>query len=242
MVKPQSARQTLAILAFHKIGQPGNGQYPTWNYIPEVTFVGHLNYLRVNGWQVINLGTFLRGLSEPHTLPERSALLTFDDGYRSMLTVALPLLRRFQYPAVLFVPTGFIGRSNAFDKGIEPEEAMCNWNDLQQLERHGVSVQSHGVTHSHFSRLNLVKLREELAWSKAQLEKGLGKHVDVIAYPYGDAGRDPRALSQLVRGAGYRAACLYKGGMNQLPISNPYCLSRVAMGPDTNLHTELAHS
>ena len=43
MVKLRSARQALAILAFHKIGQPGNGQYPTWNYIPKVTFVGHLN-------------------------------------------------------------------------------------------------------------------------------------------------------------------------------------------------------
>lgn len=239
MVKSRSARQALAILAFHKIGQPGNGQYPTWNYIPEATFVGYLSDLRKNGWQVIDLATFLQGLSEPHILPERSVLLTFDDGYRSMLTVVLPLLRRFRYPAVLFVPTGFIGKYNAFDKGIEPEEAMCNWNDLQQLERHGVSVQSHGVTHSHFSGLNSVRQREELAWSKTQLENGLGKHVDVIAYPYGDGGRDPQALSQLVQRAGYRAACLYGGGVNELPIMNRYRLPRVAMGADTDLHREL---
>jgi peptidoglycan/xylan/chitin deacetylase (PgdA/CDA1 family) len=139
----------LAILGFHKIGEPPPGGWETWFYIPEATFVEHLSYLWEQDWQVIDLATFLKGLQAPNSLPERAALLTFDDGYRSMRTVAVPLLLQFRYPAVFFVPTDFIGERNTFDAA-EPEEALCDWDDLVELERHGVSVQSHGASHRPF--------------------------------------------------------------------------------------------
>ena len=96
---------TIAILAFHKIGEPAPGGWKSWFYIPKKTFSNQLKYLHDNGWQVINVFTFLQGLTEPDALPERTALITFDDGYRSVREVALPVLRRFGYPAVIFVPT-----------------------------------------------------------------------------------------------------------------------------------------
>lgn len=169
--------RTLAILSFHKIGQPPPGGWETWFYIPEATFVGCLSYLQENNWQVLDLAAFLRGLTTPDSLPKRSALLTFDDGYRSMLTSALPLLLKFGYPAVLFVPTDFVGGRNSFDADCEPEEAICDWDDLRQLERWGVSVQPHGASHRRFSKLNLAQQEEELHRSKATLEAGLGKRV-----------------------------------------------------------------
>jgi peptidoglycan/xylan/chitin deacetylase (PgdA/CDA1 family) len=232
--------RAVAILAFHKIGEPPDGEYPTWNYIPEETFVGYLRYLRENGWQVIDLATLLRGILEPDSLPDRSALLTFDDGYRSILTAALPLLLRFRYPAVLFVPTEFIGGRNTFDDEIEPEEAICNWDELRELERYGVSVQSHGATHRPFSELDSDEQQEEVVRSKAQLEVGLGKPVEVLAYPYGDVGIEPQEMRRALTKAGYRAAFLYGGGTNPLPMPDPYCLSRLAMGPDTDLQAALA--
>ena len=80
----------MAILGFHKIGEPPPDGWETWFYIPEATFVEHLDYLQKAGWQVIDLAAFLEGLAAPNILPERAALLTFDDGYRSMRAVALP--------------------------------------------------------------------------------------------------------------------------------------------------------
>jgi peptidoglycan/xylan/chitin deacetylase (PgdA/CDA1 family) len=238
-VRDRSIDRVLAILAFHKIGEPPPGGWETWNYIPEATFAGYLSYLRENDWQVLDLAAFLRGLAKPDTLPERAALLTFDDGYQSMLTVTLPWLRRFGFPAVLFVPTGFIGRRNAFDDGIEPEEAICDWDELRELERCGVSVQSHGVTHRPFSELDSDEQEEELVRSKTLLEAGLGKVIEVLAYPYGDCGVNPQALNQMLKQAGYRAACLYGGGPSPLPVADWYRLPRLAMGPDTNLQEGL---
>ena len=250
MSAPPSTR-ILAILGYHKIGEPPTAGWETWFFIPEATFAGHLRYLRDDGWQVIDLETFLRGLTVPDGLPERAALLTFDDGYRSMRTVALPWLLRFGYPAVFFVPTDFIGGRNTFDAA-EPEEAICNWDDLRELERQGISVQSHGASHRAFSGLNLAEREEELRRSKATLEAGLGKRVEVFSYPYGDDGvssypyGDDGASSRVLRGvrealerAGYRAACLYGGGPNRLPAAGPYRLTRLAVGPDTDLQAEL---
>src|SRR5215204_7685155 len=102
--------------------------------------------LHKQGWQVIDFLALLGGITAPESLPERAALLTFDDGYRSMRTVALPWLLRFEYPAVFFVPTDFIGGRNTFDPA-GPEEAICDWDDLCELERRGVSVQSHAASH-----------------------------------------------------------------------------------------------
>jgi peptidoglycan/xylan/chitin deacetylase (PgdA/CDA1 family) len=241
----------LAILGFHKIGEPPPDGWETWFYIPEATFVEQLSYLQGSGWQVIDLATFLRGLTRPNSLPERAALLTFDDGYRSMRTVALPLLLQFGYPAVLFVPTDFIGGRNTFDAA-EPEEALCDWDDLVELERQGVSIQSHGASHRSFSGLTPVAQEEELRRSRTTLEAGLGRRVEVFSYPYGDDGvssypyvddvtRSPvlRRIQEALKRAGYRAACLYGGGTNRLPAADPYRLTRLAIGPDTDLQAAL---
>src|SRR5690349_16179849 len=131
--------KTLAILGYHKIGPPPPGGWETWFYIPEETFLEQLATLRASGWRVIDAQAFLEGLARPEILPERAALITFDDGYRSNLEVAVPLLQRFDYPAVMFVPTAFIGGRNTFDGGAEPDEPICDWEDLGELERCGVS-------------------------------------------------------------------------------------------------------
>lgn len=233
-MRNQLSGRNLAILGYHKIGEPPPGGWQTWFYVPEEIFAGHLSYLRDHGWQVIDLLAFLRGITAPETLPERAALLTFDDGYRSMRTVALPWLLRFGYPAVLFVPTDYIGGFNGFDAGSEPEEAICDWDDLRELERLGVSIQSHGASHHSFSKLSLPKQEEDLTRSRITLEAALKKPVEVFAYPYGDGGTNPRMTGRALERAGYRAACLYKGGPNPLPIVDPYRLRRLDMGPDTD--------
>lgn len=228
----------VAILGFHKIGESPNG-WDTWFYIREMTFVDHLNHLKEHGWNVINVRTFLEGLTAPEKMPERAALLTFDDGYRSMRDVVLPCLLRFGYPAVLFVPTDYIGKVNSFDAGNEPEEAICDWEDLWELSRCGVSVQSHGASHRAFSELCLTGKEEEIHRSKVVLEAGLGEPVEIFSFPYGDRGSDPTAVEKTLERAGYRAACLYGGGPAIFPIAAPYALTRLAMGPETDLRSEL---
>lgn len=223
---------TVAALAYHKIGPPPPNGWDTWFFVPELTFAEQLAYLRGSDWQVIDLAAFRRGLDDPASLPDRSVLLTFDDGYLSMRAVALPLLQRFGYPGVLFVPTDFIGCWNVFD-GNEPAERLCDWADLRELVRNGVAVQSHGASHRAFSDLAPAELDGELRRSKQVLEDGLGKAVDVLAYPYGDA------VGSRCEAAGYRAAFRYKGGRFRLPAGDRFRLRRIPIGSDTDLARSL---
>lgn len=238
-------KRTLAVLSFHKIGKPSVPEWDTWFYIPEDVFTAQLDWLRTNGWHVLQAGEFLRGLLDPGTLPERSALLTFDDGYQSMATVALPCLQRFGFPAVVFVPTAYIGGTNVFDLDNEPEERMCTWEELRRLGAGGVAVESHGVTHRAFSELSPTEQREELEGSKALLEVGLEKPVELFAFPYGDSC-SPDTLHPALYRAGYRAAFLYAEKETYVPETAPmrdrYRIDRIAMGPDTDLDAVLGQA
>lgn len=227
-----------AVLAFHKIGRPPAGGWDTWNYIAEDTFAAQLELLDSEGFVVLDLDGFLEGLADPDRLPPRSALLTFDDGYRTMLSVAQPILARFGFPAVCFVPTGFVGELNSWDQDNEPEEAICDWDELRELERLGVRIQSHSVSHPHFSELDEASLSEQLDASRQDLQERLGTSVDTLAFPYGDAG-DPALIGSLLARAGYRAAFRYKGGICAPRSAPPFRLPRVPMGPDTNLRAWL---
>lgn len=234
-----SDSHTLAILGYHKIGESPDG-WESWFYVPEATFIDHLHYLHAHGWQVIGARAFLRGLAEPGGLPERAALLTFDDGYRSIKEGALRCLRRFKYPAVLFVPTNFIGGYNDWDLDVEPEEAICSWEELRALASEGISIQSHTASHRAFSELDLAEQETELRHSKRVLEAGLGRPVEIISYPYGDDGEAPEELDPILKRLGYRAGCLYGGDPFALPVADPLRLARLAMGPDTDLAEALA--
>jgi peptidoglycan/xylan/chitin deacetylase (PgdA/CDA1 family) len=227
--------KSTAVLSFHKVGNPPQGGWDTWNYIAEDRFATYLEQLRDECYHILDLHSFLNGVKDPRHLPERSALLTFDDGYRSMLTTTQPLLNRFGYPSVVFVPTDHIGGFNTWDYGNEPEEPICSWSELVELQHHGVSIQSHGVTHRSFSELDRAAQEYEIKVSKERLEEKLGAAVDTLAFPYGDNGKDVQAMELALKRAGYQAAFLYKGGVFDVPTETPFRVTRVPMGPDTNL-------
>ena len=231
----------VAILSYHKIGPPAPGGWDTWYYISKETFRGQLLALRDMGYAFIDLAAFYRGLDDPASLPEKTTLITFDDAYRNNLTVALPVMVRLGVPGVVFVPTNYIGGMNVWDSGgPEPDEPICDWDDLRNLERNGVAIESHSVSHPSFSNLSADQHEMELRESKQALEAGLGRAVEFFAYPYGDAGSDFAYSEQMLKRVGYRAACLYGGGAMLLPGADRFRLERLAMGPDSDLSAMLA--
>ena len=236
-----SSDRKLAILGFHKVGEPSAGGWETWYYVPESDFADTLSCLRENDWEVIDLAALLRGIADPASLPPRAALLTFDDGYLSVLEVALPVLLQFGFPAVIFVPTDCVGMgSHSFDANSrEPDEPLCGWDELRELERHGVAVQSHGVTHRALSALGFADQEKEIVRSKAVIETELNRPVEMFSYPYGDNGANPAQVAETLRRAGYKAACLYDGFLATLPITDPYNLSRLYIGRGSDVRAEL---
>lgn len=230
----------LAVLGYHKIGPPGPSAWETWYYVPEQVFADQLATLSGCGWETIDIGGLRAALSGSRRLPERAALITFDDGYRSVHEYALPVLKQLACPALLFVPTDFVGRTNEFDSGVEPVEPMCSWAELQELSRAGIAVQAHGKTHRAFSDISPAERRREVMDSKAVLETRLDGAVDLFAYPYGDDADGAEDVRAALAESGYRAAFGYGGGPFELVGADRYRLARIAMGPDTDLPAELS--
>ncbi|MAG55947.1 MAG: hypothetical protein CMJ83_06630 [Planctomycetes bacterium] len=239
MTASEAAVRTVAVLGFHKIGAPPPGARPTWNYVSEDVFAGYLEFLRDEGFVVLGHAAFEAALDEPESLPERAAMLTFDDGYRSMLRVAEPILAGFGYPSVLFVPTDYVGSTNRFDADREPVEPMCDWDELRELSARGVSIQSHGVTHRTFTDLAASARDDELRRSKDALESALDVPVDAFAFPYGDGGDDATAVGEVLLACGYRAAYLYGGGRTRVPAPDRFRLTRIPVGPESDIAKKL---
>jgi peptidoglycan/xylan/chitin deacetylase (PgdA/CDA1 family) len=238
----KAGERMLMILGLHKVGEPSPGGWETWFCNTEAEFIAYLTYLQENRWHVLDTAAILRGLAEPDTLPMRAAVVTFDDGYLSTLEVAAPLLQKFGYPAIVFVPSACVGLgSHSFSANSrEPNEPLCTWEQLRQLEHLGVSVQSHSVTHRAFSTLSPAELEEELRHSKGTLEDRLGKPVEMFAFPYGDGGTDAQEVTAALKRAGYKAACLYDDLVNRGLITDPYRLSRLTLGRWGNPSAELS--
>ena len=98
------------ILGYHRVQDLEND--PWSMCVSPRNFEQHLDVLRRTAQP---LG--LRQLAESHRrgkVPDRGVVLTFDDGYADNLTMAVPLLERYEAPATMFITTGQIGARNEF--------------------------------------------------------------------------------------------------------------------------------
>ena len=226
----------VATLSYHKVGNPPLDGWLTWNYISAAEFSSQLEWFHKRGWQFLSAAALLDAMNGNGVLPAKSVLITFDDAYESLLENALPILKHFSAPAVVFAPTQFIGETNLFDNGVEPLERLADWKTLGALEDSGVSVESHGSSHRGFSSLSSLEIQQELEFSKEAIRKNLGKDSRMFAFPYGDFGVDKVAMDSAIRRAGYDVAFLYGGGTFELAQTpSPLFLPRLAMGPGVNL-------
>ena len=230
----------VATLSYHKIGNPPSDGWLTWNYTSTEEFSTQLEWFQSRGWDFLSAEALLDALRGKGALSAKSILITFDDAYESLLENAVPVLKRFLAPAVVFAPTQFIGETNLFDHGVEPLERIADWKTLGALEDSGVSVESHGYSHRGFSALSQDEIEQELDFSRQAIRKNLGKDSRMFAFPYGDCGNDQTAVHSAISSAGYDVAFLYGGGIfepGQTPA--PLFLPRLAMGPGVDLDAML---
>jgi peptidoglycan/xylan/chitin deacetylase (PgdA/CDA1 family) len=152
--------------------------------------------------------TFSDSISEPRE--GRTLAVTFDDAYRSVVELALPILAEYGLPGTVFAPTAHIGAERPMRwPGIdrwhgtvhEAELIPCSWPELRRLVDAGWEVGSHTRTHPRLPDLNDGDLMTELTDSRRECEQRLGVACSSIAYPYGAVnGR----VADAVAAAGYR--------------------------------------
>ncbi len=174
-----AAVQTVPVLCYHRFGPRGK-----LSVTPQA-FEQQMEYLAKNGFKVISLAQLAGFLAGNEPLPRKSVVITIDDGYKSTYDIAFPILRRYGFPATVFLYTDFVGLPDAL-----------TWAQMQEMMRSGlVEVQPHSKSHANLA-LRLPResdaqyrdrLRAEVEAPIATLRTRLGTTTQAFAYPYGDA-------------------------------------------------------
>jgi peptidoglycan/xylan/chitin deacetylase (PgdA/CDA1 family) len=142
----------------------------------------------------------------------KTLAVTFDDAYRSVPELALPILSKLDLPGTVFAVTDFVGSESpmswpGIDRWVatahEHELLAASWEELQRLAAAGWEIGAHGRTHPRLSTLDDGTLADELQGSRAACEARLGRPCESMAYPFGDA--DARVVAAAIA-AGYRVA------------------------------------
>jgi len=205
---------SIPILLYHNID--GKGVFS----IDLKTLRSHFQLLKERNVRVIKLSELNDRIENPVPFSEKAVVITFDDGFFSMYTKLLPLVKEFGFPVTLFIYTDAVSRRGG--KGLD-------WDKLKILDRSGIDIQAHSKSHRDLTLLSRENtadskagLYQEIFLSKKILEMHLGKKVVFFAFPYGRYDLD---LADLAYTAGYKRVFSTDYGSNIITRNN-FCLRR----------------
>lgn len=175
------------VLVYHHV----SAKTPASTSISPSQFRRHMEFLKQNGFTVVDLGEALQKVKGSNSLPEKAVVITFDDAFKSIYENALPILREFNYPFTVFAATESVDKKY-------PQ--IMSWNQLRELLKHEGTVANHSRHHEYMVRTdefnqtwfeevtNNIKfaqkrIRDELGKSYQNLGKEVPKW---LAYPYGE--------------------------------------------------------
>lgn len=206
-----------AILAFHAV-EDGSGPL----CIAPGVFARQVAALAESGAVALTVSDLARRLRSGE-LPERAVAFTFDDGYASVHSAALPVLASHGYVATVFPVTSQLGGTNEWDaaRGTATLKLLGR-SALMELAATGWEVGGHTHTHRPLTGLSDVDVHREVSVSRSVLEDLLATPVETFAYPYGAWDEPSR---RVVGGA--HLACLGIGAALATPASPADLLERV---------------
>ncbi len=198
--EPQQQPGQVRAFVYHHFGLEDT--YPSTSVSVE-QFKKHLAYLKEHEYTVLPFGQALDRLYSGEGIPEKTAVITIDDGYRSVWDNALPILERYGYPATIFISSGYVGGSN-----------YMSWEQIKRLEAKGFEIGNHSHAHAYF--VNKPKgqianaFEEDLKTSHEQFRKHLGRVPDLYAYPFGEYTPE---MQSVLEEHGYLAAASQRSGV-----------------------------
>lgn len=227
-------KEKVPILMYHSISNSTNRKFKQFTISPSL-FEKQMAYLHEHAYTPITVTQFVNNMSQScSSLPERPVILTFDDGYADFFTDALPILKRYNFVATLYVVTGFINETSRWLKREgEATRQMLTWDQLGEISASDIECGAHTHHHPRLDTLPSSIAHHEIVISKKTLEDHLGKSVSSFAYPF---GYYTATIQQLVQAAGYTSACAVKHAMSSTSTTtNHFSLARLMVKPTTDV-------
>lgn len=203
--------QIVPVLSYHNFSVNESNKMT----VTQADFEEQMRLLKDKGYRVITLDQLFDFLDFKKQVPRKSVVITIDNDWRSTYDIAMPILKKYGYPATLFVYTDLIigGRKT------------LSWDLVKELAGNGIDVQCNTKTHRNLTIINekepfkeyFENLEKELSECAAIIKEKLGKDVRYLAYPYGDTNH---LIIELMRKKGYRGAFTVERGGNPFFIHN----------------------
>lgn len=213
------------VLMYH--GTPSIKKNSSIYSVTANNFQHQLDLLKNQGWTT----KCISDLSNIDKFPDKTVILTFDDGYLNNFDGAyFPLIER-KMIATWFIVSNLIGKQADWLKTTSTETALLDKSQLIEMARSGMEIGSHSLNHVKLPKVSAENQRKQISDSKKQLENLLSLPVKSFAYPYGLY--DDSSL-KYVRQAGYQFACTVRPGWFNNE-KNPLLLRRICINLDDSI-------
>jgi len=186
-------------------------------------------YLKEKGYSSLSLKQLAKLMNENGRLPKRSFILTFDDAYQSIEDKVVPLLERYNFSAVVFVPVAFIGKSNLWDDGMLP---VITAETLQKISRNPhIEIGLHSFLHRSYNDMDTEDMQEDIRNCHQTLEYYKIPFFNVLAYPYGAFPREDlnlkKEMFEVFKKSGLDFAFRIGNRINHFPLKEKYEIKRI---------------
>jgi peptidoglycan/xylan/chitin deacetylase (PgdA/CDA1 family) len=182
--------QHAVILLYHHVSE----STPASTSVSPAVFESHLDYLEKSNFRVLPLADIVSALKDKRPLPPRAVAITFDDGYQSILTEAMPRIAKRGWPFTVFVST------DAIDEGYA---TFMSWPDLRRIEAGGGTIANHTASHEHLVRRRpgesaaawRRRVATDIESAQSKLESELDNPLRLFAWPFGEFDADLEELA-----------------------------------------------
>lgn len=219
--------------------------------VTPTAFEQDLKYLKNNGYTTILMEDLINYQKNNTPLPEKSIVLTLDDGYYNNYTYVFPLLKQYDAKAVISVVGAYC---DIYSKNSDtnPNYAHLSWEHLKELSDSGiVEIQNHtynlhsiskgrsgckkksGESLDEYTKV----LTSDIGLMQEKLTQTLGKPPTTFTYPFGSVSN---ASFDIIKELGFSASLSCEEGINYLSQDDSlYMLKRCIRTPTRSLETIL---
>jgi peptidoglycan/xylan/chitin deacetylase (PgdA/CDA1 family) len=199
------------VLAYHLVDRRMDAGIA---WITPGRFEKQIAWLAESGYRSLSLSEYLQ---RDHAAAEKRVVITFDDGYRSLVQYALPILSCYHFRATVFAIAGYVGRPNLWDvKFFLPRFQHLDWGELRELLQSGWEIGSHSLNHDYLPALSDQQLQHDLVASRQILEDNLQTAIRHLSLPF---GRGDQRVYRAAHEAGYASVSIL--GSGNLSGENP---------------------
>jgi peptidoglycan/xylan/chitin deacetylase (PgdA/CDA1 family) len=205
---------TVPVLMYHVIAAPPSGAPFPGLYVQPAEFAAQMQALKAGGWHAVTLDQLRSYWSRGARLPPgKPIVITFDNGYHSQYTEALPVLRRM----------GWVADENIQLSGLPPSQGGLTGDEVRGLVAAGWELDTQGISHADLITLDATQLHYQIVTARQTLRRRYGVPVDWFCYPSGHY--DPTVVAA-VRAAGFVGSTTVVPGWAS-PAGDPYSLPRL---------------